>query len=64
MRKFHWDPKEIRENFSTEQILEKLHVFGITVTPEEFLEDVGKSYGSSEIYDRSLGEIYDYRSRF
>lgn len=52
MRKFHWSPQEISEIFSTEQILEKLQGFGITVTPEEFLEDVGQSYGSSEIYDR------------
>lgn len=57
MRKTHWSPEEIRANFSTEQILEKLRGFGITITPEEFLEDVGKSYGGYQI-DKRWEETY------
>ena len=52
MRKTHWSPEEIRENFSTEQILEKLRGFGITITPEEFLEDVGKFNGGPQLAKR------------
>jgi len=51
MRKKHWSREEIRE-LSTDKIIEKLHDFGIPITPEKFLEDVHSAYGGLDIAKR------------